>query len=373
MPDVALIALGAVGVAVGLGLLLRGLLAERSAARLEGIGSSKVGLLAAGEVRITGEAQAAGVTLTSPVRARQCLYYRAIGHAQEGDAERTLFDEERGVGFFVRDASGEVRVFPRGARWEVSLDEPTPWAEGRAGRGGSFLLPAAPDEDPLHQARDDHDFAMPMLLAGAGGGSQRDMRYSEGRIEPGDTVTIIGRAVPFRDLADPTELDSATDELAMLSGAVDHHSLPDPRALHDPEVAASYARALEEGTLESSPTEAWGNAAIEGFGIGQPVRPPELDTGINPATAADAGSAAPAASPADAVARQQRAAEVARSFEIPPDRLVIAAGPDVSLLIAAGTPAQAVARHAGSYRLGLIGALLAIGSAVLLAIVWPGG
>jgi hypothetical protein len=364
MPDIVLIGLGAVGVVAGLGLLLRGLLAERRAARLEGIGPSPIGLLAAGEVRITGQAQAAGVTLTSPVRDRECLYYRAVGKAQDGDDERTLFDEERGIGFFVKDTSGEIRVFPRGATWEVSFDAETPWAEGRAGRGGSFLLPAAPDEDPLHRDRDDLDFAMPMLLAGSAGGGRREMRYSEGRIEAGDTVTIIGRAVPFRDLADPTELDDAADELATLTGAVDEHHVPDPDALEDPEVAASYARALEEGTLASSPAEAWGNAAIEGFGIGQPARTPELDPAVQPPMMPDEMAAT--------VSPPSTAGDVARTFEIPPDRLVIAAGPDISLVIAAGTPAQAVARHEGSYLPGLIGAVLAIGSAILLALVLSG-
>ena len=76
--------------------------------------------------------------------------------------------------------------------------------------------------------------------------------------------------------ADPTEVDQAGDVLATLTGAVDANHVPDPSALQDPEVAASYAQALAEGTLARSPAEAWGNAAIEGFGIGQPVRPPEL-------------------------------------------------------------------------------------------------
>ena len=37
------------------------------------------------------------------------------------------FNEERAVGFRVRDATGDIRVFPRGARWDapVDLDEAT--------------------------------------------------------------------------------------------------------------------------------------------------------------------------------------------------------------------------------------------------------
>ena len=44
-------------------------------------------------------------------------------------------------------------------------------------------------------------------------------------------------------------------------------------------LAAELAAAGAAGTL-LTPEEAWGNAAIEGFGIGRPVRAPELDPGV---------------------------------------------------------------------------------------------
>src|SRR6185295_5264553 len=102
----------------------------------------------------------------------------------------------------------------------------------------------------------------------------RELTYQEARIEPGQVITVVGRALPFRDLADPTEADHA--ELDTLTGAVDANHVPDLGALEDPEVAASYARAREEGILLTNPADAWGNAAIEGFGIGRPVRAPDL-------------------------------------------------------------------------------------------------
>jgi hypothetical protein len=358
MPDPVLVGLGAIGLVAGLLMLARGMLAQRTAARIADIGSSPIGLLAAGEVRITGRAAAAGITLPSPVRDRACVYYRAVASVLEGADDRTVFDEQRGVGFFVKDATGEVRVFPRGATWEVPLDEPTPWAEGRAGVGHSLLLPPAPDEDPLHPDRDDLDFAMRRLVTESGG--TREVRYREGRIEPGDTVTIVGRAVPFQDLADPTEVDQAGDVPVTLSGAVDAEHVPDAAALEDPAVAASYAEALEEGTLAASPAEAWGNAAIEGFGIGRPVRQANLDPGAPPA-------AGPGTPPASARVETASAGSVQRSFEIRPDAVVIAAGPGVPLLIAAGTPTVAAARHEGTFLSGLLGAVLAIASAILLA------
>ena len=361
MADPVLLGLGGAGVVAGLGLLARGFVAQRAAARIEDLATSRIGSLAAGEVRITGEARAAGVTLTSPVRGRPCLYYRATAKAHHDDDERTLFDEERGIGFLVKDTTGEVRVFPRGARWDVTLDEPTPWAEGRAGglHGGSLRA----DEDPLHPDRDDLDFAMPMLMASAtrAGGSQ-SITYREGRIEPGDVVTIVGRALPFRDLADPTEFDQAGDQPVTLTGAIGPNHVPDPGALEDPEVAASYADAVRDGTLAASPAEAWGNAAIEGFGIGRPARPPELDRAL----AAAPGTLAPA------IARPGAADPVAHSFDLPPDALVLAEVDGAQLVIAAGTPEQAATRQEDVFLQGLLGAVLAIASAVFLALVVSG-
>ncbi len=43
------------------------------------------------------------------------------------------------------------------------------------------------------------------------------------------------------------------------------------------DIAGDIAYARETGTLASSPEEAWGNAAIPGFGIGAPTAQPDLD------------------------------------------------------------------------------------------------
>ena len=45
-------------------------------------------------------------------------------------------------------------------------------------------------------------------------------------------------------------------------------------------IAANIAEARAAGILLTDPEDAWGNAAIPGFGIGRPTRQPELDPGI---------------------------------------------------------------------------------------------
>jgi hypothetical protein len=111
------------------------------------------------------------------------------------------------------------------------------------------------------------------------------------------------------------------------------------------------------GILEATSEEAWGNAAIPGFGIGRPARAPELDP------EADA--------PVLASRAETAAAEV--RFEIPAGELVVAAAPQHPLAIIAGTAAEAATREDAQVLLGMVGAALAITSAVILALALPGG
>jgi hypothetical protein len=339
-----------VGLVAGLWLLWRGLGGYRTATRIGDTSTSAVATMAAGEVRIAGVVEPAEVALVSPLQSQPCVYYHATiaadgdmgGWAQAFDASADL-DEERAVGFRVRDASGSVRIFPRGARWDapVRLDErgaagDTPvgvhWRRGsaigalegdRASAIATLLRVTPPSAPPIPSGR-------------------RDRRFRETRLEPGDPVTIIGRAMPFSDLVDPAEADVA------IGGG-----LP----ADDPEVAADLAEARAAGLLADDPEEAWGNAAIPGFGIGQPIRAPELHP------EADSPALAPAAD----------AQRFAATFHIPPEELVLVSAPDVPLLIAHGTPGSATERHQDRFLVGLLGAMLAIGSAMALAVVLTGG
>ncbi|MBA2701300.1 MAG: hypothetical protein H0U58_06330, partial [Chloroflexi bacterium] len=222
--------------------------------------------MAAGEVRISGVIEPAEVTLISPLQSEACVYYRArIG--SEGDRSEIETDrgEERAIGFRVRDPSGDIRVFPRGARWDapLRLDESSGAFDGEPVglrvRRGSPIGQASADRASQVEALLTVHPVEPLDEAFRRGSQTRQRRYREWRLAPGDTVTVIGRSMPFADLSDPAEADFA------LGGDVP----PD-----DPEVAADMAEARAAGRLADDPAEAWGNAAIPGFGIGRPVRPP---------------------------------------------------------------------------------------------------
>jgi hypothetical protein len=335
----------ALGVVGGLAVLVRGLAGYRAGVTISGTSTSRIATLAAGEVRLSGTVEAGEVLLRSPLQDRECVWYRS---RISGGDEDPGFHEERGVGFRIRDASGAIRVFPRGAR----IDVPNQYHEqgGMLGEGPVGFSPRrstfAPVGEPL-----DREAAVAELLtvhqptphtgrAEGIGSHGRQQAYSEARIEPGDVITIVGSARPFSDLEDPATADA-------LEGSLDPLG-----ALDDPVIAADLEAARASGTL-LAPEAAWGNAAIPGFGIDRPVRAPTLDADAHRPTLATAAEAD----------------RITREFDIPPDTLVLASAHDAPLLIVAGTPGEAAARSQGRFLMGLAGAVVAIASAVAGAIL----
>ncbi|HET7726486.1 MAG TPA: hypothetical protein VFK54_04090 [Candidatus Limnocylindrales bacterium] len=360
MPLTPGILLAASGIVAGLVLLLRGLQGYRMGARVADVGTSRIASLAAGEVRVHGVVEAAEVTLVSPLTSTPCVWYRATVEDVTDDDRSEAVSEERGVGFRVRDETGAIRVFPRRATVDVPprfdersglLGDAPPGLRLRTGAafgpGGGAFDPGVPGSPEAREAAIAALLTVrapePGDLADFGRDRSSGRRhYVEARLEPGDEVTILGAALPFGELADPT----GADLLANASGG--HGPV-------DEETAASIAEARAAGLLVS-PEEAWGNAAIPGFGIGRPASAPELDPRATPPALA---------SPAE-VERHER------SFDLAPDLLVLAAGADHPLVVAAGSPGIVQERQQERFLVGLLGAVLAIGSAVVLALLWSG-
>ena len=358
-PQTVVVALSLVGLGGGLVLLVRGLGAYRAGHGVAGIGTSRAATLAAGEVRVVGTIDVDVMTLVSPLQSVPCVYYRSRIREGSGDDTRTVFSEERAVGFRLRDGSGSIRVFPRGARWDAPMcfDAASDWAgddpPGLRINTGAAHRPAIEDRESqiaalltvrpaANQPGGDLDgepgLFSTMVASGGlgGGGGPRRRDYEERRLEPGQVVTIVGSALPFSDVDDPAAADR------------DDPDLP----LDDPEVAMNVAEARAAGLLRATAEEAWGNAAIPGFGIGRPTRAPELDP--------------EATAPTLATAQESAAAEA--RFEIPPGELVLAATDQATLAILAGTPGEARAREDSRFLAGLAGAALAIVSALALAL-----
>jgi hypothetical protein len=107
------------GVAGGLAMLVRGLGSYRTSNRIADTAGSRITSVAAGEVRLTGVVEPAELLLVSPLQSASCVYYRTTVQQDEEKSQHTVFSEERAVGFRIRDETGTIRVFPRGARWAI--------------------------------------------------------------------------------------------------------------------------------------------------------------------------------------------------------------------------------------------------------------
>ncbi len=373
--DVVAIATGIsiLGLVLGLLLFIRGLLAYLRAQRIGGIESSPVSAIAAGEVRITGTVEPVDSLLVSPLQSEKCVWYRAHVEESSGRSSRTVLDEARAVGFRVKDASGVIRVFPRGAKFTApnDLDEKGgSFGSGTAGvriNTGPTLVGVVDADDREAQIAELLTVRRPTAGGGPAGltdggsglatfagigfaGVGGTRRYTEARIAPGDTVTVIGWALPFGSLDDPASADAS-----LLADSV----LPPD----DPALLADLAAARAAGTLEANAEDAWGNAAIPGFGIGRPVRPPELDPGVD----------ARPVDPEEQKAREALAARAERRYEIAENELVLAAGEGMALAVYDGSPAVAAGREQDRFLLGLVGAAVAIVSAIVLAFLVRGG
>lgn len=207
----------------GLALFVRGLVAYRRDRLVSSVATSSIEAIAGGEVRVSGTVVIDGSALVSPIQSKPSVWYRSkIEDTSENGG--VLLDEERAQHFFVDDGSTRIRVVPRGARWEVRVDydettslmgdEPI-GVERRI--GPSYTTVA--NDDPTAMSNPQRDAAIAALLTvrpaaepavaeswgatGSGlatsfglGPTSTGRRYREARLEPGDTVTIIGQALP---------------------------------------------------------------------------------------------------------------------------------------------------------------------------------
>jgi len=359
-PALVFVMAGLIG---GLALFVRGLVAYRRDRLISSVATSSLDGIAAGEVRVTGVVEAIDQTLVSPLQSEPCVWYRARVE-ETGDNGRVLLDEEKAQEFHIKNETGQIRVVPRGARWEISTvfdestgitgDEP-PGLKRRSGA----MYAAALERDPGEMTETEREVARQALLTvqqpaeattaegwsvadgnwgmGVGLATQRGRRYREARLEPGEVVTILGQALPWSDIRDAI------------------HAW-DPSSNVEATIAEDIATARELGTLAASPEEAWGNAAIPGFGIGAPTAQPELDERARqPETVSEEAHE-------DALAQ----------YDIPNEELILSRGQKGEMAVYLGAPQAAVMHHDFAFALGVLGAFMAVFCALGLGAILTG-
>jgi hypothetical protein len=348
----------AVGLVGGIALFARGLLAYRRDRLISSVATSTLDSIAAGEVRVSGVVEPIDGTLVSPLQSVPCVWYRARVETT-GDDSRVLLNEEQSREFRIRDETGDIRVVPRGARWEIrpAFDETTSWngAEPPGLRRRTGASYADLVRDPEDMTELEREAAVQALLTvqrptgtsgdwDKGGGSflaakQEDgRRYRESRLEPGHTVTILGQAWPWAEVQETVLAWSPSSNV-------------------ERDIAGELAWAREMGMLASSPEDAWGNAAIPGFGIGAPTTWPELDPDAHQPDM-----------PADPSVHEDALAK----YDIPDEELVLSRGLRAGLAVYLGAPEKATQHHDEAFALGLVGAVMAAVCTFALAAMLTG-
>ena len=166
--------------------------------------------------------------------------------------------------------------------------------------------------------------------------------YRETRLEPGDAVTIVGRALPFSDLRGPS------------------------RSRRRDRVGSVPRRSGDRCGPGGGPGDRGSGRRPDGR-LGQC-----RDPGVRDRASGQRSADRPRGSSA-AACRGRRSLRAERTFEIAPDTLVLAASDEVPLLIAYGIPGQVVDRRQTQFLVGLLGAILAIASAMVVAVSIGGG
>lgn len=197
MPTDLLLQIGLVVVGLGVVALRWWFQAERVAMRR--IAQAAPTEIAAAEegqlVRITGVVvQEGDATLEAPVSARPCVGYLAqveqrSGSSSSGHAWKERIRTQELIDFVVEDDTGRALIKGAGAQLVVNRDE---------------HQSSGPMSDPSPRARrllDEHG-----VDPEAWHGSNKRLRYREGAIEVGETVTVMGKA---RREVDPDKTRSA--------------------------------------------------------------------------------------------------------------------------------------------------------------------
>lgn len=129
------------------------------------------------KARVVGQVHAEQ-TIAAPLSGRACTYWRVTVQEQRGGGKNrhwvTIIDEHEGVDFFVQDGAGKAIVKTELVHAVLEKD-------------GKFSSGFLNDADPALEA----------FLADRGHSSQgwvfnKNMRYHEGVVEPGEHVCVVG-------------------------------------------------------------------------------------------------------------------------------------------------------------------------------------
>lgn len=153
-----------------------------AAAPLESIGKVQEGAV----VRVKGRVRPVADMIEAPLTGRYCVHYVAIVEERHRGKHSTHWSEvtreAKGVDFEVQDATGEILVRSQGLQVAITLDQHT--------RSGSFDDATEAEQKFLARMNESSTGLL---------GFNRTLRYTEGALEAGEEITVLGQA-SYRDL-----------------------------------------------------------------------------------------------------------------------------------------------------------------------------
>jgi hypothetical protein len=186
---------------VGIVLFIVGLFNFKRKHFIETIPTSKIRSIAMGLVEIYGEVVPMNNTMKSPFTFLPCVYYKyrveELRSSGKSTYWATIKEGSECSLFYLRDETGSVMVYPKGAEIDIPVDNTFRSGTGRDPPAGvqQFLI----NNNLSHEG---------WLF-----GFNKTMRYNEWFIAPGDHLYILGTATDNPYKAEATAFNSVEDVL----------------------------------------------------------------------------------------------------------------------------------------------------------------
>ena len=169
-----------VGMAFGLLSFYKGIKWMRQKRLIENIPTSKIRSLAMGLAEVFGEALPAGKEiLKSPFSGKDCVYYRyTVEEYRSSGKHRSWATIDKGNSrerFFLKDSTGQVLVDPDGAKVDIPMD--------------FEYRPSGKIPERIKEFAEKSGLRYKNVL-----GFNKNMRFREYFIQPGENVYILGTA-----------------------------------------------------------------------------------------------------------------------------------------------------------------------------------